>query len=141
MNALTRNHAVAPTNAMGRSADRSRRAAAPLQSVHDTGWASMTDGPSLELEFDGEVVYWHGPSPFHFVAMPDDPSSAVRGIAKAVSYGWGCIPVRARIDGTGFTTALIPKDGRYLVPLKDKVRKRLDVEDGDIVQVRLEIGQ
>ena len=101
----------------------------------------MIDGPNLELEFDGEVIYWHGPSPFHFVAMPEDPSAAVRGIAKAVSYGWGCIPVRAQIHETDFTTALIPKDGRYLVPLKDVVRKRLEVTDGDVVQVRLEIGQ
>jgi hypothetical protein len=101
----------------------------------------MIDGPSLELIFDGEVIYWHGPSPFHFVAMPEDPSSDVRGIAGAVSYGWGCIPVRAPIAETEFTTALIPKDGRYLVPLKDAVRKRLEVADGDVVQVRLEIGQ
>jgi hypothetical protein len=126
---------------MARSADRDAHAAAPLQSAHDAGPAEMMDGPNLELEFDGEVIYWHGPSPFHFVAMPEDPSAAVRGIAKAVTYGWGCIPVRAEIAETEFTTALIPKDGRYLVPLKDVVRKRLEVADGDVVQVRLEIGQ
>ena len=98
------------------------------------------DGPAMDLEFDGEVIQWRGPSPFHFVAMPDDQSASVRGIAKAVSYGWGCIPVRVRIDDTDFTTALIPKDGRYLVPLKDMVRKRLGVADGDVVAVELTIG-
>jgi hypothetical protein len=72
--------------------------------------------------------------------MPEDPSAAVRGIAGAVSYGWGCIPVRVRIDETDFTTALIPKDGRYLVPLKDVVRRRLGVSDGDVVAVELTIG-
>lgn len=101
----------------------------------------MIDGPSLELEFAGEVISWHGPSPFHFVAMPEDPSAAVRDISRSVSYGWGCIPVRAEIGETEFTTALIPKDGRYLVPLKDVVRRRLEVADGDVVQVRLEIGE
>jgi len=75
------------------------------------------DGPALDLEFVGEVIQWRGPSPYHFVAMPAVPSASVRGIARAVSYGWGCIPVRVRIDETDFTTALIPKDGRYLVPL------------------------
>ena len=100
----------------------------------------LLDGPALDLEFDGEVFQWRGPSPYHFVAMPDDTSAAVRGIAKAVSYGWGCIPVRVRIDQTDFTTALIPKDGRYLVPLKDAVRKRLGVADGDVVAVELTIG-
>src|SRR6185437_14963155 len=73
------------------------------------------DGAALNLEFVGEVIQWRGPSPYHFIAMPADPSASVRGIARAVSYGWGCIPVRVRIDETDFTTALIPKDGRYLV--------------------------
>jgi len=100
----------------------------------------MSDGPSLDLEFDGEVISWRGPSPFHFVAMPEDPSSLVRGIAGDVSYGWGCIPVRVRIADTTFTTALIPKDGRYLVPLKNSVRKDIDVSIGDVVQVELSIG-
>jgi Domain of unknown function (DUF1905) len=127
---------------MARSAGRAgieRRR--PLQSTDDASDAGdVNDGPNLELEFDGEVIYWRGPSPFHFVAMPDDPSSAVRGIANAVSYGWGCIPVRARIGDTTFTTALFPKDGRYLVPLKDAVRRPLDVTEGDVVRVELAIG-
>ena len=98
------------------------------------------NGPALDLEFVGEVIQWRGPSPYHFVTMPEDPSASVRGIARAVSYGWGCIPVRVRIDETDFTTALIPKDGRYLVPLKDVVRKRLGVSDGDVIAVELTIG-
>src|SRR3954467_15634913 len=98
------------------------------------------DGPTLDLEFDGEVIQWRGPSPYYFVAMPDDQSAAVRGIANAVSYGWGCIPARVTIDATVFTTALIPKDGHYLVPLKDAVRKRVGVSDGDLVAVELTIG-
>ena len=82
------------------------------------------------LEFEGEVIHWRGPSPFHFVSMPDGPSEAVRAIATSVSYGWGCIPVGARIGDTPFTTALIPKDGHSLVPLKDVVRKGTGIADG-----------
>jgi len=101
---------------------------------------SRPDGPALEVRFDGEIIQWRGPSPYYFVTMPDDPSAAIRGIAKAVSYGWGCIPATVRIDDTQFTTALIPKDGRYLVPLKDAVRRRLGVSDGHVVGVELTIG-
>src|SRR3954452_9065306 len=100
----------------------------------------MSDGPSLELLFRGKVIHWRGPSPYHFVAIPADPSAAVKDISGAVSYGWGCIRVRARIGGTRFTTALIPKDGRYLLPLKDAVRRAIDVTAGDVVQVELTIG-
>jgi hypothetical protein len=100
----------------------------------------VLDGPTLDLEFEGEVIQWRGPSPFHFVVMPDHASADVRGVANAVSYGWGCIPVRVRIEDARFTTALIPKDGRYLVPLKDVVRKGLGVSDGDVVAVVLTVG-
>jgi hypothetical protein len=101
---------------------------------------SLTDGPALDLRFEGEVIQWRGPSPYFFVAMPHEPSAAILGIAKAVSYGWGCIPARISIDDVSFATALIPKDGRYLVPLKDVVRKRLGVSDGQVVAVDLTIG-
>jgi uncharacterized protein DUF1905 len=98
------------------------------------------DGPALDLAFDGEVIQWRGPSPYWFVAMPEEPSAAIRGIANAVSYGWECIPVLVHIDETVFTTALIAKDGRYLVPLKGAVRMRLGLSDGHVVAVELTIG-
>jgi hypothetical protein len=56
-----------------------------------------------------------------------------------VTYGWGMIPVRGRIGETDFTTSLWPKDGGYVVPLKDAVRKPALLELGDEVTVRLTI--
>lgn len=44
-------------------------------------------------------------------------------MAKQLTYGWGVIPVVAVIGDTEFTTSLIPKNGGYLLPLKDAVRK------------------
>ena len=35
------------------------------------------------------------------------------------TYGWGVIPVVARIGDVEFETSLFPKDGGYLLPLKD----------------------
>jgi len=95
---------------------------------------------SLELVFTGEVVQWRGPAPYYFIRMPAEAASAVRAIAPMVSYGWGCISVQARIGGTQFTTALIPKNGVYLVPLKDAVRRSTDIAEGDEVEVHLTIG-
>ena len=102
---------------------------------------TATDGDSLELEltFSGELWYWRGPSPFHFVTLPDEAASAVRSIASLVTYGWGMIPVSGRIGGTTFTTALFPKDGLYVVPVKDAVRRTEDLAIGDTVAVNLVI--
>jgi hypothetical protein len=91
----------------------------------------------MDLEFTGEVVYWRGPSPFYFVVVPEDESSAIESASRLVSYGWGCIPVAAQIGATSFTTSLFPKDGGYLVPLKVAVRKKVPVEEGDTVAIRL----
>lgn len=93
----------------------------------------------MEIEFSGEVWYWRGPSPFHFVTVPDEGSAAIRTTATRASYGWGVIPVRVTLGNTVFTTSLFPKDGRYLVPLKVAVRRATGVELGDIVTLRVTV--
>ncbi|WP_239133896.1 DUF1905 domain-containing protein [Rugosimonospora africana] len=72
--------------------------------------------------------------------MPDEECHELAKIAKAVTYGWGVIPVTARIGETRWTTSLFPKDGRYLVPVKAAVRKAERLDEGDAVTVRLAIG-
>ena len=91
----------------------------------------------MELEFDGEIWFWRGPAPWHFVTVPDDQSRAIADVAGSASYGWGCIPVAARLGDTDWTTSLIPKDGGYLVPVRAGVRKAERLELGDVVTVRL----
>lgn len=92
---------------------------------------------AVELEFRGEVVHWRGPAPFYFVAVPDEPSAEIEALAPIVTYGWGAIPVRARIGQTEFRTSLFPKDERYLLPVKQAVRTAEDVELGDEVDVSI----
>lgn len=100
----------------------------------------LRDGvPSLDLAFRGEVVYWRGPSPFHFVAIPEDECRDIEAVSSLVTYGWGAIPVRAQLGRTIWTTSLFPRHGRYLLPVKDAVRKAEDVEVGESVRVRLVI--
>ncbi|WP_276958179.1 DUF1905 domain-containing protein [Allomeiothermus silvanus] len=94
----------------------------------------------MSLEFSGEVWQWRGPAPFYFVTVPAEQSRAIKDVAKLVTYGWGVIPVRVRIGKTEWKTSLFPKDGLYLVPLKDVVRKAEGLAEGDRVTVWLEIG-
>jgi len=94
----------------------------------------------MDLEFTGEMWFWKGPAPWHFVTVPEDECAALEASSAVVSYGWGMIPVSARIGATGWQTSLWPKDGRYLVPVKALVRKAEGLELGDTVTVRLAIG-
>ena len=93
----------------------------------------------MQIEFSGIVVFWRGPAPYFFVAVPEGPSCEIKSISNLVTYGWGVIPVRARIGRTGFETSLFPKDGRYLLPLKAVVRKAENLAEGDEVSVRMEV--
>jgi hypothetical protein len=93
----------------------------------------------LDVIFSGELWYWRGPAPFHFITVPEGPSAAIRAISRVVTYGWGVIPVRVRVGGSVWETSLFPKDGRYLVPVKDAVRKVERLAVGDAVSVQLAV--
>lgn len=93
----------------------------------------------MELELSGAVWHWRGPSPFHFVTVPEDESAQLAAVARAVTYGWGMIPVSATVGGTTWTTSLFPKDGGYVLPLKDAVRRAEGLDVGDDVVVRLHV--
>ena len=93
----------------------------------------------MDREFSGEMWFWKGPSPWHFVTVPEEDCLELEETSALVSYGWGMIPVAARIGGTGWTTSLFPKDGRYVVPVKAWVRKAEGLEVGDTVTVRLTV--
>ncbi|MEU6206537.1 DUF1905 domain-containing protein [Micromonospora musae] len=94
----------------------------------------------MELEFSGEIWFWRGPAPWHFVTVPVPECRELATTASAVSYGWGMIPVTARIGTTSWATSLFPKDGRYLVPVRTSVRKAEGLEVGETVTVRLTVA-
>jgi hypothetical protein len=93
----------------------------------------------MDIEFNGEIWYWRGPAPFYFVTVPAEQSSKLKAISGLVTYGWGVIPVHVRIGETEWQTSLFPKDGLYLVPLKDSVRKAESLKEGDNVTIQLQV--
>ncbi|CAA9338115.1 MAG: hypothetical protein AVDCRST_MAG72-640 [uncultured Nocardioidaceae bacterium] len=91
------------------------------------------------MEFSGEVWFWRGPSPYHFVNVPQDESDELAATSALVTYGWAMIPVEVEIGSTRWTTSLFPKDGGYVVQVKDMVRKAEAIDVGDIVTVHLAV--
>lgn len=94
----------------------------------------------MEFEFTAEVIEWRGPAPFFFVPLPDGAAEAIAEVAGALTYGWGVIPATATLGGTRFTTALFPRNGGYLLPLKDAVRRAERAKLGDRVTIELTVG-
>jgi hypothetical protein len=93
----------------------------------------------MDLTFDGEIWLWQGPAPWYFVTVPDEECAELKEAASLVTYGWGMIPVTARIGRTEWTTSLFPKDGSYVVPIKAAVRKVQRLHEGDVVTLRLTV--
>ena len=97
------------------------------------------DVASMEMEFAGELYYWRGPSPYHFITVPEEVCVGLRAVSAVDTYGWGMIPVKDRIGDSEFETSLFPKDGGYVLPIKDVVRKTEGLADGDTVAANLAI--
>jgi hypothetical protein len=106
---------------------------------------AATNGPGrketelVKLIFVGRVIEWRGPSPYYFVPVPDEESAEIHKVAAMATYGWGVIPVEARIGKVAFETSLFPKDAGYLLPLKDAVRKPQGLSTGDDVTVEMSV--
>ncbi len=93
----------------------------------------------MELEVTGAVWEWRGPAPFYFVTVADPQAAEIEAASHIVSYGWGMIPATVRVGDTEWATALWPKDGRYVIPLKAWVRRAEYIDEGDVITVRLTI--
>jgi hypothetical protein len=95
----------------------------------------------MEIEFSNKIWEWRGPAPFFFVTVPAEQSRDLKALSGMLTYGWGVIPVQVQIGKTVWKTSLFPKDDRYLVPLKDSVRKaeHLKVDDEVTIRLTLEI--
>lgn len=86
------------------------------------------------------MISWRGPAPFHFVPIPEAQSKKLKTLAAQLTYGWGVIPVAVKIGKTEFTTALIPREGLYYLPVKNQVRFAEALEIGSVVSGTINLG-
>ena len=82
--------------------------------------------------------HWRGPSPFHFITVPAEISADIKDMSRDLTYGWGMIPVTARIGATTFTTSLFEKDGGYILPIKNFVRAAEQLSVNASVDVQMD---
>jgi hypothetical protein len=94
----------------------------------------------MQLNFSGPLTEWRGPAPYYFVAVPPESAAQIREAARLLSYGWGAVPVRVQVGETTWTTSLFPRQGTYLVPVRDAVRRAEGLEMGAEVTLTLGLG-
>lgn len=91
----------------------------------------------MTIEFTGEIVEWRGPAPFLFVRTPDWVTEEIKSVSSQVTYGWGCLPAALSVGKTTVKTALFPREGAYMVPIKMALQKRERVGLGDEIALTL----
>jgi hypothetical protein len=94
----------------------------------------------MMLTFSADMIEWRGPAPYYFVRVPEEDAARIGEVASMVTYGWGVIPCTVTIGSTSVTTSLFPKDGGYLVPIKNALRLPEKVVVGDPVTMTLSIA-
>jgi len=72
--------------------------------------------------------------------VPESAAKKIKAEAARLTYGWGVIPATVKIGKTEFTTSLFPKNGGYLIPIKNVVRLPENIEVGDTVSIALKLG-
>ena len=92
----------------------------------------------MEFSFTSELIEWRGPAPFYFIPTPAKHTDEFKAIAADKSYGWGVLYANISLAGEYWKTTLMPKDGRYLIPIKKDIRLKHGFEVGQKLKVEID---
>ena len=95
----------------------------------------------MQVEFEAELWITAGEGRWHFLTLPVLCAHEVAEATEGERNGFGSVRVRATIGETTWETSIFPdtKADSFVLPCKKAVRKAEDLEEGDRVEVRLEI--
>ena len=91
--------------------------------------------------FSGTVWLWQGESAWHFVSLPENISDEIADLMEGRLRGFGSVRVEVTSQGTTWCTSIFSdtKRGTFILPLKQQVRRELDISEGSRVTLTLHI--
>jgi hypothetical protein len=94
----------------------------------------------VTCRFTAELWPWKPEGGWYFVTLPPEAAEAVREQPRP-PRGFGSVRVRATVGRSTWATSVFPDSGSgsYVLPVKKAVRKAEELEDGDAVEVQLEV--
>jgi hypothetical protein len=86
--------------------------------------------------YPSEVAAWH------FVPVTTSVGRDIKAVYAAFTKGFGSLPVTVTVGKTTWTTSIFPNkySGSYILPLKASVRKKEEIEAGEVVTYHLSIN-
>jgi hypothetical protein len=93
------------------------------------------------VAFDGELARTEtSAGAWHFVLLPLELSEEIHDLTAGFTRGFRSLRVDVRLGGSQWRTSIFPsREGPYLLPVKKAVRDAEGVEEGDEVEVALEL--
>jgi hypothetical protein len=92
-------------------------------------------------ELRAEVWVHPGKGGWHFVTLPAELADEIRARHGRDHRAFGSLRVRASIGSSTWSTSLFAdaKSSSYALPIKADVRRREQLEPGDVATVRLDV--
>jgi len=96
----------------------------------------------VAYRFRAELWRYEGDAAWHFVTLPSGVSDDISDRPDTARRGFGSVRVNATIGSTTWATSIFPdsKAGTFLLPVKTQVRDAESIDDGDVVDVTLDLA-
>lgn len=95
----------------------------------------------MKYEFSAELWKYNGDSPWHFLTIPPEYTKELKSYREPHLNNFGSIKVLAKIGKTTWQTSIFPdnQSGSFLLPVKKEIRKKNDLQEGEIVKFNIQI--
>jgi len=96
----------------------------------------------LNITFSGELWEVEEKGGWHFVTLPKDDAEQIKFFTSDARGGFGSVKVTVTIGETAWETSIFPDSKRdsYLLPVKADVRKKENLQAGDVVALKLTVA-
>ena len=96
----------------------------------------------MRYRFRGELWIHTGEAAWYFITLPAEVADEIDELTAGTRRGFGSVRVTVTIGETNWGTSIFPDTAAasYLLPVKKQVRMSEDLQDGDAVDVTLELA-
>jgi len=96
---------------------------------------------NASINYNIQAVLWRHKSAggWYFVTIPQEISKEIRDNLQWQEEGWGRMKASAIIKEHQWDTAIWfdTRTNSYVLPIKAQIRKKLSLEEGDIIDIRV----
>lgn len=85
------------------------------------------------------IFKWTGEASWYFIRIDEKVSENIKDNFGMLARGWGSLPVNVTLGESRWKTSIFPEKGTYLLPIKSQIRKAEKINDGDTVNLQIEI--